>query len=92
MTWTDNRNVVPGSDPRELEEQGGFNDGFDVAQCLVDLGVTAADTVAKGVPRARADASPSNATAAGSDPSLPATTGTPTRSAHERSWASAAAR
>ncbi len=37
MTWTDNRDVVPGTDPRELEEQNGFNDGFDVKQCRVDL-------------------------------------------------------
>ena len=33
MTWTDNRDVVPGTDPREDEQ-----DGFDVQQCRVDLG------------------------------------------------------
>ncbi len=38
MSWTDNRDVVPGTDPREIEEQNGFDDGFDVLQCRVDLG------------------------------------------------------
>ncbi|MBA2345155.1 MAG: exo-alpha-sialidase [Rubrobacter sp.] len=33
MSWTDNRNVVPGTDPREEEQ-----DGFDVRQCRTDLG------------------------------------------------------
>ncbi|MBA3635245.1 MAG: glycoside hydrolase [Actinomycetota bacterium] len=33
MTWSDNRDVVPGTDPREDEQ-----DGFDVQQCRVDLG------------------------------------------------------
>ncbi|MBA3424997.1 MAG: exo-alpha-sialidase [Rubrobacter sp.] len=33
MSWTDNRDVVPGTDPREEEQ-----DGFDVLQCRVDLG------------------------------------------------------
>ena len=33
MSWTDNRDVVPGTDPREDEQ-----DGFDVQQCRVDLG------------------------------------------------------
>jgi hypothetical protein len=37
MSWTDNRDVVPGTDPRELEEQNGFDDGFDVLQCRIDL-------------------------------------------------------
>ena len=37
MSWTDNRDVEPGTDPREIEEQGGFDDGFDVLQCRVDL-------------------------------------------------------
>ena len=37
MSWTDNRDVVPGTDPREIEEQNGFDDGFDVLQCRVDL-------------------------------------------------------
>ena len=27
MSWTDNRDVVPGTDPREIEEQNGFDDG-----------------------------------------------------------------
>jgi hypothetical protein len=30
VTWTDNRNVVPGTDPRETVQ-----DGFDVWQCRV---------------------------------------------------------
>ena len=38
MSWTDNRNVVPGTDPREEEQ-----DGFDVLQCRVDLGELAED-------------------------------------------------
>ena len=33
MTWTDNRDVAPGHDPRETEQ-----DGFDVVQCREDLG------------------------------------------------------
>jgi hypothetical protein len=32
MSWTDNRDVVPGTDPREDEQ-----DRFDVKQCRVDL-------------------------------------------------------
>jgi hypothetical protein len=32
MTWTDNRDVVSGTDPREDEQ-----DGFDVKQCRLDL-------------------------------------------------------
>ena len=32
MSWTDNRDVVPGEDPREDEQ-----DGFDVLQCRTDL-------------------------------------------------------
>ena len=32
MSWTDNRDVVPGADPREDEQ-----DGFDVLQCRTDL-------------------------------------------------------
>jgi hypothetical protein len=46
--WTDNRDVIRGEDPREAVQ-----DGFDVAQCLVDLG--AANNTGEG-PRARADA------------------------------------
>lgn len=37
--WTDNRDVVPGDDPREEEQ-----DGFDVDQCLIDLGADATVT------------------------------------------------
>ncbi len=37
MSWTDNRDVVRGTDPREIEEQDGFNDRFDVLQCRTDL-------------------------------------------------------
>jgi hypothetical protein len=33
MSWTDNRDVVPSTDPREIEEQ----EGFDVLRCCVDL-------------------------------------------------------
>jgi hypothetical protein len=32
MSWTDNRDVVLRTDPREIEEQEGFDDGFDVLQ------------------------------------------------------------
>ena len=56
MSWTDNRNVVPGSDPRELQEQDGFNDGFDVAQCLIDLNPPDENDVLAGIPLARAEA------------------------------------
>ena len=31
LAWTDNRQVVPGEDPRETEAEAGFVDGFDVA-------------------------------------------------------------
>jgi hypothetical protein len=55
MTWTDNRNVVPGEDPRETEEQAGFVDGFDVQQCRIDLGRPPGDAN-PDVPLARADA------------------------------------
>ena len=55
MTWTDNRDVVP-ADPRELEEQGGFNDGFDVLQCRIDLGAPEGGDTVSGVPLARSDA------------------------------------
>jgi hypothetical protein len=48
--WTDNRDVIPGEDPREAEQ-----DGFDVLQCLIDLGATAASSSYNG-PRARSDA------------------------------------
>ena len=37
MSWMDNRDVVPGTDAREIEAQEGFDDGFDVLQCRVDL-------------------------------------------------------
>jgi hypothetical protein len=37
-SWTDNRNVVPGEDPRETEAQDGFDDGFDVLQCRFEGG------------------------------------------------------
>ena len=55
MAWTDNRQVVPGEDPRETEAQNGFVDGFDVLQCRIDLGRTEGD-VNRNVPLARADA------------------------------------
>lgn len=53
-SWTDNRNVVPGEDPREEEQ-----DGFDVLQCRVDLGTEAAAGSGSSDyngPRARTDA------------------------------------
>ncbi|MGI8702932.1 MAG: hypothetical protein ACR2JZ_00250 [Candidatus Limnocylindrales bacterium] len=53
MTRTDNRDVVPGEDPRETEEQGGFVDGFDVLQCRIDLG---ANEASGDGPLARRDA------------------------------------
>lgn len=53
--WTDNRQVIPGVDPRETEAQGGFVDGFDVQQCRIDLGSSPTD-VNRDVPLARADA------------------------------------
>lgn len=53
--WTDNREVVPGEDPRETEAQDGFVDGFDVLQCRVDLAEVGGD-VNRNVPLARADA------------------------------------
>lgn len=39
MTWTDNRDVVPGDDPRETDPDGdgvhqGFDDDFDVSMCV----------------------------------------------------------
>jgi hypothetical protein len=40
MSWTDNRDVVTSTDPREIEEQ----EGFEVLQCHVDL---AEDTQSK---------------------------------------------
>jgi len=55
LAWTDNRQVVPGEDPRETEAQQGFVDGFDVLQCRIDLGSSPAD-VNEDVPLARADA------------------------------------
>ena len=56
MSWTDNRDVVVGADPRETQAQGGFNDGFDVLQCRIDLGAPATPSTFPGVPLARSDA------------------------------------
>ena len=56
VSWTDNRDVVPGSDPRELQAQNGFNDGFDVGQCLIDLNPPPGGATLPGVPLARSDA------------------------------------
>ena len=55
MTWTDNRDVVEGVDPRETEAEEGFVDGFDVLQCRVDLGEEEGDGTSGG-PRSRNDA------------------------------------
>jgi hypothetical protein len=55
LAWTDNREVVPGEDPRETEAEDGFVDGFDVEQCRIDLGRSASD-INLDVPLARADA------------------------------------
>jgi hypothetical protein len=49
MSWTDNRDVVPGTDPREEEQ-----DGFDVLQCRVDLGEDSQEDRGEG-PLARRD-------------------------------------
>jgi hypothetical protein len=38
MSWTDNRHVVEGDDPRETTAPGGYDDNFDVLQCRVDQG------------------------------------------------------
>jgi hypothetical protein len=51
--WTDNRQVVGGADPRELEADG-YDDGFDVLQCRTDLG--AGPPLPETVPLARRDA------------------------------------
>jgi hypothetical protein len=55
LAWTDNREVVPGEDPRETEAEDGFVDGFDVLQCRVDL-AEVEGAVNLEVPLARADA------------------------------------
>ena len=55
LAWTDNRQVVPGVDPRETQAQGGFVDGFDVLQCRVDL-APVPNEVNRNIPLARADA------------------------------------
>nr|MBA3430652.1 exo-alpha-sialidase [Actinomycetota bacterium] len=52
MTWTDNRNVVGGTDPREETQ-----DGFDVLQCREDLGAPSpAGLLSSEIPLARRDA------------------------------------
>jgi hypothetical protein len=53
MVWTDNREVVPGADPRETEAENGFVDGFDVQQCRTDLGRTSTETCRWPVPTRR---------------------------------------
>jgi hypothetical protein len=49
MSWTDNRDVVAGTDPREEQQ-----DGFDVQQCRIDLGEEAQEDRGEG-PLARRD-------------------------------------
>lgn len=52
-TWTDNRNVVPGDDPREQD----IDDGFDVLQCRDDLATAQPVGLFSGdVPLSRRDA------------------------------------
>ena len=55
-SWSDDRNVVPGQDPRELEAQDGFDDGFDVLQCRDDLADSVAGLLSSEMPLARRDA------------------------------------
>ncbi len=50
MSWTDNRDVAAGTDPREEQQ-----DGFDVLQCRVDLGTGAQDEDRGEGPLARRD-------------------------------------
>jgi hypothetical protein len=50
VSWTANRDVVSGTDPRAESEQ----DGFDVKQCRVDLGTDAQEVRGEG-PLARRD-------------------------------------
>jgi hypothetical protein len=56
MTWTDNRDVVEGDDPRETTAPGGYDDNFDVLQCRTDLGAPSGSGINSGIPLARADA------------------------------------
>jgi hypothetical protein len=55
-SWQDNRNVVPGEDPRELDAQDGFDDGFDVLQCRDDLADSVEGLLDPEMPLARRDA------------------------------------
>ena len=55
-SWTDDRNVVPGQDPRELDAQDGFDDGFDVLQCRDDLAESVEGLLDPNMPLARRDA------------------------------------
>ena len=48
MSWTDNRDVVEGDDPRETTAEGGYDDNFDVLQCRIDLGAPSEDDVLEG--------------------------------------------
>ena len=54
LVWTDNREVVDGADPRELQADG-FDDGFDVRQCRDDLATPEVE-LDPSVPLARRDA------------------------------------
>jgi hypothetical protein len=56
LAWTDNRQVVDGVDPREIDPPGPnqYDDGFDVLQCRTDLG--AGPALPENVPLARRDA------------------------------------
>jgi hypothetical protein len=55
-SWQDNRNVLPGQDPRELDAQDGFDDGFDVLQCRDDLADSVEGLLDSEMPLARRDA------------------------------------
>lgn len=52
VTWTDDRNVTPGDDPREED----YDDNFDVLQCRDDLGDQPAGLLDPDIPLARRDA------------------------------------
>jgi hypothetical protein len=52
VSWTDNRNVEPGNDPREED----YDDNFDVLQCRDDLADDPEGLLSPNMPLARRDA------------------------------------